>query len=534
MKLRDLHLKTRITALILLLFLSAMWSMTLVLSHHLEKDMTELLESQQFTAAGDIARSIDGELKFRIKMLEATASKMTPGMLARPERIRTYLQNNPELYIPFSIGTVVLSNEGKVIADYPVLPGQAEASFTEREYFKNVIATNKPYIGTPRVGRFSKKPEVGFAVPILDPSGKRIAILVGFSDLEDQDLTGSIRGSVQHDFLDRVLLFSARDNIIVTGSDPSRTLTPVPPRGKNPLIDRFIDGFEGSGITNNLRGVRLFASAKKIPTAGWFVRVGVPTDIAFAPIYHMETIAFSIASGLSLLVGLLMWFVIKQSMKPLYDASSKIASMSASKELLKPLPVQRKDEIGQLITCFNMLVEERNQLEIALEKKANIDFLTGVHSRGYFMEQAETELARAKRYDAHLSVFMLDIDHFKQINDSHGHKSGDAVLRKMAEVCQKTLRAVDIIGRVGGEEFAIMLPETDRVEAIEVAERLRSAIAEAKVPVESGLPLRFTVSIGVASIFTKEDNVDVLLNHADKALYEAKNSGRNRVCVAEQ
>ena len=147
------------------------------------------------------------------------------------------------------------------------------------------------------------------------------------------------------------------------------------------------------------------------------------------------------------------------------------------------------------------------------------------------MQLAELELARAKRYDSNLSFFMLDIDFFKQINDAHGHKAGDTVLIKLAGVCQKTLREVDVIGRVGGEEFAVLLPETGVDEATEVAERLRTAIASTKVSMESGLPLRVNVSIGVTSLGSQDDNLDVLLNQADTALYKAKNSGRNKVCV---
>jgi diguanylate cyclase (GGDEF)-like protein len=151
------------------------------------------------------------------------------------------------------------------------------------------------------------------------------------------------------------------------------------------------------------------------------------------------------------------------------------------------------------------------------------------------MEQGELELRRAIRYDNSLSIFMMDVDFFKQVNDSHGHKVGDAVLKKLAEVCHQTMRDVDIVGRVGGEEFAILLPETGIEEAAEVAERLREAIANAKVPLPAGgLPIHFTVSIGVASLSTKDDNMDLLLYLADKALYAAKSSGRNRVCISSE
>jgi diguanylate cyclase (GGDEF)-like protein len=127
---------------------------------------------------------------------------------------------------------------------------------------------------------------------------------------------------------------------------------------------------------------------------------------------------------------------------------------------------------------------------------------------------------------------MLDIDHFKKINDTYGHKCGDLVLKKLAATCQQVLREVDIIGRIGGEEFAILLPETDKEQAIEVAERLREAIGNAEVAIENGRPVRFTASIGVTSLTGEDKNMDVLLNIADKALYQAKNAGRNKVVAA--
>ena len=113
---------------------------------------------------------------------------------------------------------------------------------------------------------------------------------------------------------------------------------------------------------------------------------------------------------------------------------------------------------------------------------------------------------------------------------AYGHKVGDTVLQKLSEISRATLRDIDVIGRVGGEEFAILLPETGNDQAIEAAERLRAALATAKVAMPSGLPLQFTVSLGVATLEGKDTNIDMLLNQADQALYKAKSEGRNRVC----
>ena len=174
-------------------------------------------------------------------------------------------------------------------------------------------------------------------------------------------------------------------------------------------------------------------------------------------------------------------------------------------------------------------ITAQKAVELELVRQAHTDHLTGFNNRGHFMHQAELELRRVVRYGGTLSIFMMDVDHFKKINDTHGHKVGDLVLQKLAEICRDTLRMVDIIGRVGGEEFAILLPETTEQEAIRVAERLRQAIANAKIPLGHGLPLSITVSIGITSLMSKDDNIDVLLSFADKALYAAKNAGRNRI-----
>lgn len=180
----------------------------------------------------------------------------------------------------------------------------------------------------------------------------------------------------------------------------------------------------------------------------------------------------------------------------------------------------------------NTDITDRRALELALRHQAHTDHLTGVGSRGYFMEQAELELNRALRYGNALSLFMLDIDFFKAINDAHGHRAGDAVLKALATICRQTLREVDVIGRVGGEEFAMLLPKAHASAAVEVAERLRVAVEAAAIEVDAGEHVRFTVSIGVTSAQPRETSLDKLIKRADEALYAAKHQGRNRVCVA--
>jgi diguanylate cyclase (GGDEF)-like protein/PAS domain S-box-containing protein len=191
------------------------------------------------------------------------------------------------------------------------------------------------------------------------------------------------------------------------------------------------------------------------------------------------------------------------------------------------------DDSGGIVGMIPTAVEitERKLLEVELQRQAQFDYLTELPNRRSFMDRSVVELSRAQRYDNALSVLMLDIDHFKLINDTYGHQAGDLVLKSLAQIFQEVLRNVDIIGRLGGEEFAAVLPETGIEIATEVAERLRQVISSSEVVLTDGNKIQFTVSIGIAAFIDENSNIDMLLSEADKALYRAKQSGRNRVCT---
>lgn len=175
-------------------------------------------------------------------------------------------------------------------------------------------------------------------------------------------------------------------------------------------------------------------------------------------------------------------------------------------------------------------ITNRKRMEKELETLATTDPLTGAKNRRSFVQLFEQELTRSQRYSHHLALLMMDIDHFKEINDTHGHATGDRVLKLLVAESHAILRGADLFGRWGGEEFIVLLPETDIHQASTVAERLRGSLAKIEMSTDSGTLIQFTVSIGL-TVVNKKALADDIVKKADEALYMAKKQGRNRVIL---
>jgi diguanylate cyclase (GGDEF)-like protein len=171
---------------------------------------------------------------------------------------------------------------------------------------------------------------------------------------------------------------------------------------------------------------------------------------------------------------------------------------------------------------------ERSRLFEHVQQLARTDSLTGLLNRRQFMESADRELERSRRYRRDLSVIMLDIDFFKKVNDTYGHLVGDQVLQAVAAKCRANRRQADLIGRYGGEEFVILLPETNNARAMLAAERLRGEIGNSPIHTDAG-PVRITVSLGIATLEGQDLRLDTLIDRADQALYLSKQTGRDMV-----
>ena len=206
--------------------------------------------------------------------------------------------------------------------------------------------------------------------------------------------------------------------------------------------------------------------------------------------------------------------------KPMYDY------------ILKP------NDIPELLVAINAAVErqeERKEKEQQLEhykRLSTLDSLTELYNHRYFKQSLSQEIDRATRYDIPVSLLMIDIDKFKDYNDTYGHPNGDAALVELARILNETKRSVDIAARIGGEEFVLILPETTKESAFHLAERIRSTVEAIPIPtLDNKGESRLTISIGIAEFPTDAAREDELMLKADDALYEAKRSGRNKICI---
>lgn len=232
--------------------------------------------------------------------------------------------------------------------------------------------------------------------------------------------------------------------------------------------------------------------------------------------------------GGSLLITLAAGVMMMRSVvSPLRELKTGAQRLGAG-EMDYRLPVRRRDEMGEVAEAFNAMASLIQETQNELRHRATRDGLTGLLNQREFTRRLHREFRRSKRYARSFALLILDLDHFKAVNDTHGHLVGDRALHHAAQVLLQELRDPDILARQGGEEFAAILPETSEADALTTAERLRGAIERSALILDSGQALRLTASIGVAVYPGRAETMQALFEEADDALYGAKHDGRNR------
>lgn len=411
---------------------------------------------------------------------------------------------------------IVVNEQGRVTASSPTLreiDGQALSSLAN----SLAIASRAPLVSNPYISATGKL-VLTISQPIFDATGAYRGYISASIHLKEPNVLHSLLGT--HYYRDGSYLY-------VVGQDGKLLYHPEPNRVgdsalKNEVVRAVSRGESGAMPTTNSHGIHMLAGYAPIPAAHWGIVSQRPVDATLQPLTHLMNTVLLNAAPLGVLCLLLIWIVSRRISKPLWQLASTAQNSDVSQAILTVTAVDtwyyEANELQKaVLTSFNAFNDRMDRLDQA----ALTDPLTGLLNRRG-LERALDHLSSSR---GRFAIIALDIDHFKRVNDRHGHDVGDGVIAGVAELMRQNSRAEDVLCRIGGEEFLLLLPDVSEETAAFVAHRLRKSIQEKCFPIVGSI----TASMGVSHFPETHTDPDHAIRQADKALYKAKEEGRNRV-----
>lgn len=348
-------LKTRVTLFTLAIFLISIWSLTLYISRMLREDMQHLLGEQQFSTVSYVAAEVNDALGERLQALESVAKDIAPTLWGNATALQVGLEQQKVFQKLFNGGIFVTGLEGTAIASLPLAAKREGTNYMDRDVVAAALKAGKSTVGKPVIGKTLNTPVISMAAPVRDSQGKVVGALVGVTDLARPNFLDKI---TQHRYgrTGGYLLIAPQYRLIVTASDKSRIMQPLPAPGVSAQIERVVRGGQSTDVYVNAPGVEILNSLMAVPVAGWYLAASLPTTEAFAPIRALQQRILAATLFLTLLAGVLTWWMLKRQLAPMFDAVKMMSTRSDSDQPAQPLPITRQDEIGDLIGSFNRLL----------------------------------------------------------------------------------------------------------------------------------------------------------------------------------
>jgi len=477
------------------------------------------------SASSEAAREADLWLKERLADLRVSASSaVVSEALAKagrgsPDReslgrVNDYLTSVRGRF-PDLETVQVLDPRGRVVTSSASRPSPVQVSLPLGLGRLRSLRPDDAFIGDPYWDAGLGKAVMVLAIPIHQADGRFFGALAAKSNLQ----------SVA-DLLQRVTPGDSADVYLMTSQGSSADLmrTKVPKPTAQLLSDR-----EGTVVAyKRADGQDVVGALQRAPQLRWAAVAETPSAEAFRELDRLRAVTAWILFALLAVVGLMAWVLGVRVVRPLGRLSDAAAKIAAG-DLTVDLHVGGGGEVGYVARVFGDVVTRLRERESRgeLERLSVTDALTGLYNRRHLMGTLASEAQRSRRLRRTFSVLLLDVDHFKQYNDTQGHLAGDSALVKIADILRHTTRGVDCVARYGGEEFVVMLIEASVSTGATVAERIR-----ARVAAEAFGAGKMTVSVGVAEYPAHGDSPEALIASADAAMYQAKSGGRNRMVVA--
>jgi diguanylate cyclase (GGDEF)-like protein len=449
-------------------------------------------------------------------------------------RLKDYLKSVREKIVDYQ-ELMLLDLEGKIVAS----SAKQDTSVTLPKRWLRRAQANKHTIGKPYWDETLQAGVLVITQPIRTANDRLLGVFTAKINFRTigKILKNYARGEIGE------LYLITEEGILLVSTQPISAKFLETKLGESKTRKIFI----GEGNPQRYYGYHgklVVGALKRMAELHWGVVAEKESVKAYAQIVQLRNVTLILVVGLLLFIGLGAYLLSLTLVRPI-DRLTGGASKVAAGDLEVDLPVLSRGEVGYLTEVFNDMVARLRQgrdelaaINKTLRKKNKelhelsiTDSLTGLYNRKHLMETLDKEVVRSKRHQHNFAVLVVDIDHFKEYNDTHGHLAGDEVLSRLAKVFQKSVRSCDYVARNGGEEFILVMPEIGPEDGLKAAERIRKKVVQEKFAGD-GEPIEVTVSVGVASYPKDGDDPQTIIRHADTALYKAKESGRNRVVLA--
>jgi diguanylate cyclase (GGDEF)-like protein/PAS domain S-box-containing protein len=644
--------RTRVTLSTLACFLVSLWALSFYVTQVMRESLQKQAMDQQSSIARLVANELNDQIEERKHSLQLVATELGEGRLDDASRLQRFLVQHPVFQSQFNGGVFITDGRGQTLASQPESAQRVGVSYQDRDYFQRALRSNQPVVAEPLIGRRLNMPVIAMATAIRNTKGVALGVLVGVVNLGASSFLDQIMKN-HYGETGGYLLVSRVSRMVVMATDKVRVMTLAAKPGISPLIDHFMAGGEGAGLTVNGLGQSVLMSAKGMAAVDWYVAVSMPTQEAFALVNSVQMHMALATLLLSAVAGFLTWHLLRRQLRPLLSASSSLAQQNRADVPTRELPVESDDEIGDLIQGFNALLatlkERETELRIAAaafesqegifvanadwvilkvnraftqltgyspeealgqlpqtllgsnrqdeafyaamtasletqgswqgevwdrrkdgvvfpvwliltalrdgqgavthyvvtmmditDRKAaedeirNLAFydpLTGLPNRRLLMDRLGRALTHSARHKRKGALLFLDLDNFKDLNDTLGHDKGDQLLKQVALRLLTCVREGDTVARLGGDEFVVMLQELSDdgyaavTQAEDVADKVLEVLNQPYMLTDAGY--RSTPSIGITLFGDKHEPLDELLKRADLAMYQAKAAGRN-------
>ena len=499
--------------------------------------LEEKISQELLSASAQTAREMDVWLKERLYDLRVFASSYevsenlargTTGS-ATQGRLNDYLNSVGERFSDYE-ELVVLDPQGRMVASSARQP----RPFRLPDNWRSELSSTNAVVGEAFWDQSLGMGILLVAVPVQRADGRLLGALaarLNLSGAKDGLLTFAPGKYGQ------IYLIGSGGNFIVNSLTTSAELMRL--SLKPGVLERLRKRAGAVMAYESVSGVEVLGSLKQVPRVGWAVLAEIPVDTAYHQIRRFRDLTLAIVAGLLLVVTAIAYHLALLIVRPL-ERLTKGAAEVAEGDLAVDLPTAT-GEVGDLTYVFNHMVgrlrQSRKELDAVnetlrtkneeLERLSASDSLTGLSNRRVLTQRLSEELLRAQRQSHSFTMVMLDVDHFKKYNDTHGHPAGDEVLKKVANILRNCTRAGDCTARYGGEEFAVLLSGKSGDTALQLAERIRERVAA-----EEFVGGKVTISAGIAEFPQHGHTAEAVISSADEALYEAKREGRNRVVFA--